>query len=143
MSRGYRNSDVLAIRTGGRGDVTASHVQWHMPNGASYVPSILQYDGLLYMSNEVGVVTCAEMASGRKLWQKRLGGIFFASPVAGDGKVYLLSETGEAFVLRAGRQPEVLATNDLGERFLASPAISGHRIFLRSDGTLFAVGRVM
>jgi outer membrane protein assembly factor BamB len=140
MSRGYRNSDVLAIRTGGRGDVTASHVQWRMPNGASYVPSILQYGGLLYMTNEVGVVTCAEAASGQRVWQRRLGGIFFASPVAGDGKVYMLSETGEAFVLRAGRQPEVLATNDLGERFLASPAISGRRIFLRSDGTLFAVG---
>jgi outer membrane protein assembly factor BamB len=139
MSRGYRNSDVLAIRAGGRGDVTGSHVQWRMPNGASYVPSILQYEGLLYMTNEVGVVTCAEAATGQKLWQKRLGGIFFASPVAGEGKVYLLSETGEAFVLRAGRQPEVLATNDLGERFLASPAISGRRIFLRSDGTLFAV----
>jgi outer membrane protein assembly factor BamB len=110
-----------------------------MPNGASYVPSILQYGGLLYMTNEVGVVTCAEAASGQRLWQRRLGGIFFASPVAGDGKVYMLSETGEAFVLRAGRQPEVLATNDLGERFLASPAISGRRIFLRSDGTLFAV----
>jgi outer membrane protein assembly factor BamB len=140
MSRGYRNSDVLAIRTGGRGDVTESQVQWRMPNGASYVPSILQYEGLLYMTNEVGVVTCAEAATGRKLWQRRLGGIFFASPVAGDGKVYMLSETGEAFVLRAGRQPEVLATNDLGERFIASPAISGRRIFLRSDGTLFAVG---
>jgi outer membrane protein assembly factor BamB len=143
MSRGYRNSDLLAIRTGGRGDVTASHVQWRMPNGGSYVPSILQYEGLLYMTNEVGVVTCAEAATGQRLWQKRLGGIFFASPVAGDGKVYLLSETGEAFVLRAGRQPEVLATNELGERFLASPAISGGRIFLRSDGTLFAVGGIM
>jgi outer membrane protein assembly factor BamB len=142
-SRGYRNSDLLAIRTGGRGDVTASHVQWRMPNGASYVPSILQYQGLLYMTNEVGVVTCADAATGQKVWQKRLGGIFFASPVAADGKVYMLSETGEAFVLRAGRQPEVLATNDLGERFLASPAISGHRIFLRSDGALFAVGGVL
>ena len=110
-----------------------------MPNGAAHVPSILQYGGLLYMTNEVGVVTCAEAASGQRLWQRRLSGIFFASPVAGDGKVYMLSETGEAFVLRAGRQPEVLATNDLGERFLASPAISGRRIFLRNDGTLFAV----
>lgn len=142
MSRGYRNSDILAIRPGGRGDISASHVDWRMPNGGSYVPSILQYDGLLYMTNEVGVVTCAEAASGQKLWQRRLSGIFFASPVAGDGKVYMASETGETFVLRAGRQPEVLATNDLGERFLASPAISSGKILLRSDGTLFAVGKV-
>lgn len=141
LSRGYRNSDVLAIRSGGRGDITESHVRWRLPNGASYVPSIVHYQGLIYMSNEVGVVTCAEAETGQKVWQKRFGGIFFGSPVAGDGKVYLTSETGETFVLRAGREPELLATNDLGERFLASPAISGGRIHLRSDGTLFAVGK--
>jgi outer membrane protein assembly factor BamB len=140
MSRGYRNSDVLAIRTGGKGDVTASHIEWRIPNGASYAPSILQYGGLIYMSNEVGVVTCADAATGRRVWQKRLSGIFFASPLGADGKVYMVSETGETFVLRVGREPEVLATNDLGERFLASPAVSGGKIFLRSDGNLFAVG---
>jgi outer membrane protein assembly factor BamB len=133
MSRGYRNSDILALRPGGE-------IDWRMPNGGSYVPSILLYQGLIYMTNEVGVVTCADAAKGQKVWQKRLGGIFFASPVGADGKVYMVGETGETFVLRAGREPEVIATNDLGERFLASPAISGGRIFLRSDGTLFAIG---
>jgi outer membrane protein assembly factor BamB len=140
LSRGYRNSDYLAIRPGGRGDVTATHVVWRAPTGASYVPSILYYDGLLYMTNEVGVVTCADAASGTPVWRHRLPGIFFASPVAGDGKIYMVSETGETFVLRAGRQPEALAQNDLGERFLASPAIARGQLFLRSDATLFAVG---
>lgn len=141
LSRGYRNSDYMAIRPGGRGDVTKSHVEWQAPSGASYVPSILYYDGLLYMTNEVGVVTSADARSGETVWRHRLGGVFFASPVAGDGKVYLVSETGETFVLRAGRKPEVLARNDLGERLIASPAISQGRIFLRSDRTLFAVGK--
>ena len=141
MSRGYRNSDILAIRPGGADDAAAGRIGWRLPNGGSYVPSILQYQGLLYMTNEVGVVTCVEALSGKRVWQRRLGGIFFASPVGADGKVYMVSETGETYVLRAGREPEVLATNDLGERFLASPAISGGRIFLRSDGTLFAIGR--
>ena len=104
------------------------------------MPSILYYDGLLYMTNEVGVVTCADAATGSLVWRHRLGGVFFASPVAGDGKIYMVSETGETYVLRAGRQPEVLARNDLGERFLASPAIARKRLFLRSDGTLFAIG---
>ncbi len=141
LSRGYRNSDYMAIRPGGRGDVTATHVEWQAPSGASYVPSIVYYDGLLYMTNEVGIVTCADARTGERLWRHRLGGVFFASPVAGDGKVYLVSETGETFVLRAGREPEVLARNDLGERFIASPAISGGRLFLRSDRTLFAAGK--
>jgi outer membrane protein assembly factor BamB len=140
LSRGYRNSDYMALRPGGRGDVTKTHVEWVASSGASYVPSIVYYDGLLYMTNEVGVVTCADARTGERVWRHRLDGIFFASPVAADGKIYMVSETGETFVLRAGRTPEVLATNDLGERFLASPAIAGGRIFLRSDGTLFAVG---
>ena len=141
LSRGYRNSDYLAIRPGGRGDVTATHVEWRAASGASYVPSIVYYDGLLYMTNEVGVVTCADARTGDAVWRHRLGGLFFASPVAGDGKIYLLSETGEAFVLRAGRSPEVLSRNELGGRFLASPAIAQGRLFLRSDDALFAVGR--
>jgi outer membrane protein assembly factor BamB len=102
---------------------------------------VIYYDGLLYMTNEVGVVTCADARTGEPVWRHRLGGVFFASPVAGGGHIYMASETGETFVLRAGRQPRVLARNDLGERLIASPAISGGRIFLRSDGTLFAVGK--
>jgi outer membrane protein assembly factor BamB len=141
LSRGYRNSDIWALRPGGRGDVTTTQMKWRMPNGGSYVPSIIHYQSLLYMTNEVGVVTCAEAATGAVVWKERLGGIFFASPVAADGKIYLLSETGEMFVLRAGRKAEVLARNELGERFLASPAIAGGMIYLRGDGTLFAVGR--
>jgi outer membrane protein assembly factor BamB len=141
LSRGYRNSDYMAIRPGGRGDVTATHVEWQSASGASYVPSIVHYQGLLYMTNEVGVMTCADARTGDAIWRHRLGGVFFASPVAGDGKVYMTSETGETFVLRAGRTPEVLARNELGERLIASPAISGGRLFLRSDRTLFAVGK--
>jgi len=141
LSRGYRNSDYMALRPGGRGDVTATHVEWQAPSGASYVPSILYHDGLLYMTNEVGIATCADARTGERIWRHRLEGVFFASPIAGDGKVYLVSETGETFVLRAGRKPEVLARNDLGERFIASPAISGGRLFLRSDRTLFVVGQ--
>ena len=120
--------------------MTESHIQWRAPGSASYVPSILQYDGLLYMTNEIGVMTCAETKDGRQVWRHRLDGIFFASPVAGDGKVYMISETGDVFVMRAGRTPEVLAKNRIEERFIASPAISGGRIFLRSDGTLYSIG---
>ena len=141
LSRGYRNSDYMAIRAGGRGDVSATHVEWRTPAGASYVPSVVHYEGLLYLTNEVGVVTCADARTGETIWRQRLGGVFFASPVAGDGKVFFTSETGETFVLRAGRSPGRLASNDLGERFLASPAISGGQLFLRGDDRLFAVGR--
>ena len=141
LSRGYRNSDYMAIRPGGRGDVTSSHVEWRAPSGGSYVPSILYYDGLLYMTNDVGVMTCADARTGEPVWRQRLGAVFFASPVAADGKIYVIAETGETFVLRAGRKAEVLASNDLDGRFIASPAVAHGRLFLRSDEGLFAVGK--
>jgi outer membrane protein assembly factor BamB len=141
LSRGYRNSDYMAIRPGGRGDVTSTHIEWRTPAGGSYVPSILHYDGLLYLTNDVGVLTCADARTGEPIWKHRLGAVFFASPVAGDGKVYVIAETGETFVLRAGRKPEVLARNNLDGRFIASPAVAHGRLFLRSDDGLFAVGK--
>jgi outer membrane protein assembly factor BamB len=141
LSRGYRNSDILAIKPGGQGDVTDTHILWRAATGASYVPSILYYDGLLYATNEIGVVTCADAATGKTVWRQRLGGIFFASPVVGDGKVYMVSETGETYVLRAGRTAELLAKNELEERMLASPAIAKGCLFLRADGTLYCIGQ--
>jgi outer membrane protein assembly factor BamB len=138
LTRGYRNSPFFAIRAGGSGDAQ-SNILWSASGGASYVPSILYYEGLLYITNEIGVVTCIDAKTGESVWRERLGGVFFASPVAGDGKIYMVSETGESFVLKAGREAVVLAKNDLGERFLASPAISNGRLFLRSDGALFCI----
>jgi outer membrane protein assembly factor BamB len=140
LSRGYRNSDFMAIRAGGRGNVSESNILWRAPSGASYVPSILYYKGLLYVTNEVGIVTCADASTGKTVWRQRLGGIFFASPIAGDGKVYMVSETGETFVLNAGHEPKILAKNSLDERMIASPAVSNGHLFLRSDGTLFCIG---
>jgi outer membrane protein assembly factor BamB len=141
MARGYRNSDILAVRPGGRGDVTESHIAWRMPNGGSYVPSVLYYDGLVYMTNEVGVLTCANAKTGESVKRQRLQGVFFASPVAGDGKVYMTSETGEVIVLEAGPEATILARNDLAERLIASPAIAQGKLVFRSDRSLIAVGR--
>jgi outer membrane protein assembly factor BamB len=140
ITRGYRNSPYLALRPGGRGDVSSSHVLWRAPGGGSYVPSLVHYQGLLYLTNDVGVLTCADAKTGERVWQMRLDGVFFASPVAAAGKVYFVSQTGEAIVVQAGRTPRILSRNALGERIVASPAISSGRIFLRSDARLFAIG---
>lgn len=140
-SRGHRAGPYMAIRLGGRGDVGETHVAWRVPTGAPYISSILYYDGLIYMANGSGIVTAVDAETGRRVWQDRLGGIYSASPVAGDGKVYLFSETGETLVLEAGRELTVLAENDLGERVVSSPAVSDGRIFIRTDESLIAVGR--
>jgi outer membrane protein assembly factor BamB len=139
-SRGYRSGPYLAIRPGGRGDVSATHVKWQVPTGAPYISSLLYYEGLVYMANDAGVVTCVDAATGAKVWQERTGGIFSASPVAGDGKVYLMSETGETIVFHAGREPRILARNRIDGRIVASPAIAGGRLYVRADDRLIAIG---
>ena len=111
-----------------------------MATGAPYISSILLYRGRVYMANGNGVASVVEAATGEHVWQQRVGGIFSASPVAGDGKVYLLSETGDTIVLDAGPTPSVLARNSLGERIMHSPAISRGQIFIRTDRHIVAVG---
>jgi outer membrane protein assembly factor BamB len=141
-SRGYRSSPFMAIRPGGKGDIAASgHVIWRVPSGGPYISSLVHYDGLIYMMGDVGVLTVTDAKAGERVYQERLGGVYSASPVAADGKVYLLSEDGETIVLAAGRTPRVLARNRLPARQLASPAIAGGRLFIRSDDQLFAIGK--
>ena len=140
-SRGYRSGPYMALRPGGKGNITDSHVIWRVATGSPYVSSLGYYDGLIYVMGDVGVVTVVDAKTGERVWQQRLGGIYTASPVTGDGKIYFLSEDGETIVLSAGRTPRVLARNKLNARQLASPAISGGRLFIRSDNALFAVGK--
>jgi outer membrane protein assembly factor BamB len=140
-SRGYRSGPYMAIKAGGRGDVTASHVIWKVETGAPYVSSLLYYDGLVYMANDVGVLTAADAATGSRVWQQRVEGVFSASPVGGAGHVYFVAENGDTIVVKAGRTPQIVARNPIGERALASPAISNGRVFLRTDEHLVAVGK--
>jgi outer membrane protein assembly factor BamB len=140
MSRGYRSGPYMAIRPGGSGDVSDTQVLWSVPTGAPYISSLVYDAGHLYMANDVGVISAIEAKSGKRVWQDRVGGVFAASPVAGDGKIYFPSENGEVIVLRSGPSPEVIARNSVGERLVASLAISNGRIFIRSDDHLYCIG---
>ena len=140
-SRGYRSGPFMAIRPGGKGDIAKSHVLWKSETGAPYVSSLIHYDGLIYMMGDVGVASATDAKTGQRVWQERIGGVYSASPVAADGKIYFFSENGNTIVLAAGRTPRVLAQNKLNARQLGSPAISGGRLFIRSDDTLFAIGK--
>jgi len=104
------------------------------------VSSLIHYQGLVYTSSETGIVTCLDAGTGERVWQERVGGVFTASPIAGDGRIYLVAEAGETVVLRAGRTFEVLARNRLTAHFVASPIAAAGRIILRSDDELIAVG---
>jgi outer membrane protein assembly factor BamB len=140
-SRGYSSGPYFAVPTGGKGDVR-SRVKWEVRTGAPYVSSLLYYRGVVYMATETGVATAVDAEDGKTLWKQRLGGVFSASPVAADGKVFLLNEEGETIVLEAGRESKILSRNKLEERTLASPAISNGQLFIRSDDSLFCVGKL-
>ncbi len=140
-SRGYRSGPYMAIRPGGRGDVTSTHVVWSVPTGAPYVSSLLHYQGIVYMANDVGVLTAVDAKTGDRVWQQRVDGVFSASPVGGGGHVYFVAENGDTVVVKAGRAPEIVARNAVAERALASPAISNGRLFLRTDDHLIAIGK--
>ena len=141
MSRGYRSGPYLAVKPGGQGDVTKSHVVWNVETGAPYVSSLVFANGLLFMANDTGIVTAVDAKNGERVWQHRVPGVFSASPIVAGDRVYFVSEGGRTLVMRAGRTAEVLAENDIDARLVASPAASRGRLFLRSDDKIFAIGR--
>ncbi|MEP7363471.1 MAG: PQQ-binding-like beta-propeller repeat protein [Acidobacteriota bacterium] len=143
VARQYGIGDygALAIPLDGKGKLPATAIRWRFKRNLPYVPAPVLYDGVFYMVKTGGIVTTLDPATGTMFKQGRSGkapGTYYASPVAADGKVYLLSEEGKMTVLKAGAQWEVLAVNDMAEECNATPAISGGRIFVRTRGTLYA-----
>jgi outer membrane protein assembly factor BamB len=141
-----RAGPTLAIRPGGSGDVTTTHVAWRAPKGSPFVPSPLIHDGVLYMINDiVSIATAYDAKTGDVLWQGRLGEAakesFSASPVLVEGKVYFTNDMGETFVLAAGREFKLLHVNRLNARVLASPALVDGVWYWRTDKELLAIGK--
>ena len=142
LAVGGRDFSTLSIRLdGARGDLTRTHIAWKVKSGGANIPSPLVLDGLCYLVEDNGWGICLRADSGERLWRERLGGRkYSASPVAGDGKVYFTSEDGKVTVVRAGPKFEALASNDLDEQVVASPALSQGCLFLRGDKHLYCVG---
>jgi outer membrane protein assembly factor BamB len=135
---------LLAVKPGGRGDITESHVAWTYHRALPYVPSPLIYDGRIYFVRDGGLMSALDAKTGEAMYaQERIGatGNYYASPVAADGRIYLASLPGKLSVVKAGgSKPEVLHQADFATRILATPAIVGDRIYLRTTTHLFAFG---
>jgi outer membrane protein assembly factor BamB len=141
---GRSGTAVLAVRTGGRGDVTRTHRLW-TSNKGSNVTSPVYHDGYLYWTHEQsGIAYCARAEDGELIYEERLerGGQFYASSLVADGRVYHLNRQGKMFVLAARPEFEQLSVNDLsdGSQFNATPALTGNRLLLRSDRFLYCIG---
>jgi len=137
-----RVAPMTVLRAGGRGDVTESHRIWQTRNGPD-VPTPVSDGKYLYVVNDRGIMFCFDLQTGEELYsgQRVKPGIYSASPVLADGKIYVTSEEGVTTVVKAGPQFEVLAENSLADYTLSSPAISNGQIFLRTEKALWAVGK--
>ena len=134
---GFQQPSLLAVRLDGRGDVTKSHIAWTLKRGVSLTPSPLLVGDELYMVSDNGVASCIDAKTGASHWQVRLGGNHSASPIYADGRIYFLSEEGESVVIAPGKEFKALAKNQLDGPTLASMAVSGASIFVRSQTHLY------
>jgi outer membrane protein assembly factor BamB len=141
---GYQNPMLLAIRLGREGDLTGTDaVVWSQAKGNSYTPSPVIFDNKLYVLTDTGMISCYNARTGEPYYQQvRLPKAysFKSSPVGADGKLYLASENEDVIVLKMGEKYEVLATNTMPDQvFIATPAITGGEIFLRSKARLYCI----
>jgi outer membrane protein assembly factor BamB len=139
LSTSYDSAEVLAIRIGGRGDVTDSHVAWRLKKGAPHTASLLLVGEELYMVSDRGIATCVDSKTGTVHWQERIGGNYSASPLFADGRIYFQSEQGTGVVVAASKEFKELARNELEERTLASYAVGDGALFIRTAEHLLRV----
>ena len=135
---------LVAVKPGGRGNITQTHVAWKATRGLPYVASPLLYDGRIYCIKNGGMISSFDARSGKPYYmQERLNaeGSYYSSPVAADGRIYVASLPGKLTVVKAGgEKPEILHQADFGERIFATPALAADKLYLRTHSTLYAFG---
>jgi outer membrane protein assembly factor BamB len=132
---------MVAVKLGGKGDVSKTHLAWEEKKSLPYVPSMLFSQGHLYTVNDKGIAGCYVAQTGKDVWTERLGGGFSASPVLIDGKIYAVAEDGTVYVFPAATSFKLLAKNSIGEAVYATPAVADNRMYVRSRTTLFCIGK--
>jgi outer membrane protein assembly factor BamB len=131
---------LSAVKLGGVGNVSETHVAYTLRKGTPYVPTPLYLDGRLYLISDAGIATALEAATGREIWSERLRAEFFGSPVLIDGKIYCPSTRGEMIVLATGDRFDLLARNPIGEGTHSTPCVDGGRIYVKTFTHLVCVG---
>jgi outer membrane protein assembly factor BamB len=140
INTGFSKAQLLAVRAGGTGDITQTHVQWSTKKAIGSKPSQIVVNGLIFSaSDKGGIVACIDAKTGQYHWMERIGGEFTASPLFANGHVYFFDQKGKATVVRAAKDFTVVKTNVLQEGFMASPAVSGNALFLRTKKALYRI----
>lgn len=135
----FMQSRLLALKYDGEGDVSDTHVVWKSDRQVPKKPSALLVGEELYLVSDSGVGTCLDARTGKVHWTKRLSGQYSASPLSADGRIYVFSQDGKTLVFKPGKEYEELAENQLDAGFMASPAVAGKALFLRTETHLYRV----
>ena len=133
----YDHPELMAVKLGGQGDVTDSHVVWRIKRGAPSTPSPLLVGDELYFVSDDGIASCVNAKTGDRHWMERIEGNYSASPISANGRVLFLNETGLATWVKADKKFAVLGTNELPGRTFATPAFVDGAMYLRTDATLY------
>jgi outer membrane protein assembly factor BamB len=139
---GLGHTELLGVRVDGQGDVTKSHVAWKTEANVAKTASPILVDGLFYMITDDGMLSCLEPATGQQIWRERIGGNYSASPILGDGHLYFFSQQGKTTIVKPGRSYELVGVNTLAAGFMASPAVAGKALFLRTKTHLYRIETV-
>ena len=139
LNTGYMKAQLLAVKLGGSGNITESHLAWKQTSAAPNKPSPLLIDDLFTMVSDGGVASCLDTKTGEPVWTKRLGGSFSASPIFAAGRIYISDQDGKTIVFKPGREFQQLAVGKLDEGCMASPVVSGKGIFLRTKTCLYRI----
>jgi outer membrane protein assembly factor BamB len=139
VATGLPKGELVALKLGGQGLLTEKDVVWTVSQGTPAKPSPVLVGDLLFVINDSGIASCLEAKTGAEVWRERVGGAYSASPLYAEGHVYLFAEDGKATVLDAGRTFKVLAENKLEDGFMASPAVSGKALYLRTKTHLYRI----
>jgi outer membrane protein assembly factor BamB len=137
ITTGFQQPSLLAVRPDGEGDVSATHVAWRLMRGVPLTPSPIAVGSELYFVSDGGIASCVDALTGATLWQQRLGGTYSASPVLAAGHLFFSSEQGVTTVVQPGRTFTRVGRNTLDGSLLASMAVSGESIIMRSDSALY------
>ena len=141
VSSGFDSPTLYAIRSGGQGDVTKSHLAWKTRKGVPRNSSVLVVNGMLFMAADNGVVSCLDANNGQVYWMERIAGSCSASLLLANGRIYLCDESGKTFIFKAQKEYSLIATNDLGERMLASPITYKGSLLLRTEKGIWRIGK--
>lgn len=136
---GYGRSDLWAVKLGGNGVVTDTHVAWKYGKNVPSKPSPLLLGDLLYLLDDGGVATCLEAKTGEVLWKERIDGRYSSSPILVEDKIYCFNEEGKTTVLKPGRTFKILAESQLEDGFMASPSVADSAFFLRTRSHLYRI----